>query len=153
MFIDSTSAGLFIIGASEYDNDPEQNRAAFAKGADGIVRYFKSSRVGLGIPNRNILNLFNSPLSPSEQKVQVYDYLAPGRLYAGCRPSRGPPRRPNKRRQNSLEPLPRHPTGVETVHFGGSAATYRAPRHSCAGIWPAWRRRSIRRSVSSSWHR
>ena len=86
MYSNPIKTGVVILGASQFDNFPESNRKVFANAADKATRYFKNDTSGLGIPDENILNRFNSPKLAPELLTEVLKFVEEG-VREGGRPS------------------------------------------------------------------
>ena len=86
MFSNPVETGVVILGASHFDNYPDLGRQVFANAAAEANRFFRHDDYGLGIPNENILNRFNSPQFAPELQKEVFKFVEEGTRKGGRPP-------------------------------------------------------------------
>jgi hypothetical protein len=70
-----TSKAALILGAGKFSKSPALDRAGFSSSAQSFVSYLLDPSL-FALPSRNLLNLFDSELSPGDQLETVCDFLA-----------------------------------------------------------------------------
>lgn len=76
MFVEPSKTGLIVLGASTFANYADAGREAFLHGATEMIGYFRSAKVGLGLPDANVLNLFDSKRTSYEQILDVNQFVS-----------------------------------------------------------------------------
>jgi len=69
-----SSKAAIVLGASKFRKSPGLNRAGFFASATDFVSYLLDGRL-FALPNNNLLNLFDSELSPGDQLEKISDFL------------------------------------------------------------------------------
>jgi hypothetical protein len=68
------SKAAIVIGASKFEKSPGLNRAGFYESASDFIAYLLDEKL-FALPSRNLLNLFDSKLSPGDHLETICDFL------------------------------------------------------------------------------
>lgn len=76
MFFNPAKTGLIVLGASEFNHEPELNRKVFRNARDAAISYFRSPSKGLGVHGKNIFDGFNQDVSKGDLILKIDQFLS-----------------------------------------------------------------------------